>query len=250
MTKLETLELGIQNLDLQIAELRSKEYEIEGRMEKEFQDTFSKYFDTILSEEVSVRIRSNYIYFEMKDEDRDWMKEIFSIDFRETYSFKEGTDRFSNASLSYYTTSTNSDFELIRLENLGRVAGMFRNFKQELVNKANEIALKYKKELNEKGFAKERYALESLLRDTNEKIREIKKQQKAEQLFGEGLSFEEGRYVKLKSNFEPKISSLKLVDVSKSGKRANVEYTYFNNNERSFVEENVSVDRLLADLGI
>jgi hypothetical protein len=250
MTKLETLELGATNLEAQIAQLRVKECEIEQRMEKEFQDTFSKYFDTILSEEVSVKIRNNYIYFEMKDEGSDWMKEIFSIDFRETYSFKEDTDRFSNASLSYYTTSTNSDFELIRLENLGRVAGMFRNSKQELVNKANEIALKYKKELNEKGFAKDRYALESLLRDTNGKISVIKRLQKRDELFNQGLSFEKGRYVKLKSDFEPKISSLKLLDVSKSGKRANVEYTYFNNNERSFVEENVSVDRLLADLGI
>ena len=250
MTKLETLELGATNLETQIAQLRVKEYEIEQRMEKEFQDTFSKYFDTILSEEVSVKIRNNYIYFEMKDEDRDWMKEIFSIDFRETYSFKEDTDRFSNASLSYYTTSTNSDFELIRLENLGRVAGMFRNSKQELVNKANEIALKYKKELNEKGFAKDRYALESLLRDTNGKIREIKKQQKKDELFGEGLTFEKGMQVQLKFNFTPKISKIKLIDVSKSGKKATAEFTYYGNDERSFVEENVSVDRLLVELGI
>jgi DNA-binding protein H-NS len=250
MTKLETLELGVANLEAQIAELRSKEYEIEERMEKEFQDTFSKYFDSILSDEVSIKTSRNYIYFEMKDEDRDWMKEIFSISFRETYEFKEENVRFSNASLSYYTTSTNSDFELIRLENLGRVASMFRNFKQAIVDRANEITAKYRKELNEKGFAKERYALESLVRDTNQKIKEIKKQQKKDEVFGEGLTFEKGRHVKLKSNFEPLISSLKLIDMSKSGKKVNVEYTLLGNNERSFVEENVSVDRLLADLGI
>jgi len=250
MTKLETLELGVTNLETQIAQLRVKEYEIEERMQKEFQDSFSKYFDSILSDEVSIRTSHNYIYFEMKDEDRDWMKEVFSISFRETYEFKEESVRFSNASLSYYTTSTNSDFELIRLENLGRVASMLRNFKQAIVDRANEIAAKYKKELNEKGFAKERYALESLLRGSRESIKEIKKQQKKDQLFGEGLTFEKGRHVKLKSNFEPLISSLKLIDRSKSGKRVNVEYTLLGNNERSFVEENVSVDRLLADLGI
>jgi hypothetical protein len=249
MTKLETLELGIQNLDLQIAELRSKEYEIEERMEREFQDTFSKYFDSILSEEVSIRTSSNYIYFEMKDEDRDWMKEVFSISFRETYEFKEESVRFSNASISYYTTSTNSDFELIRLENLGRVASVFRNTKKELIDRANEIAAKYKKELNKKGFAKERYALENLVRDTNQKIKEIKKQQKKDEVFGEGLTFEKGMYVKFKFNYEPRISKLKLIDVSKSGKKATAVFTFAQGGATSR-EENVNVDNILQQLGV
>jgi hypothetical protein len=249
MTKLETLELGIQNLDLQIAELRSKEYEIEERMQKEFQDAFSKYFDNILSEEVSVRTINNYIYFEMKDEDREYMKEIFSISFRETYEFKEESVRFSNASISYYTTSTNSDFELIRLENLGRVASVFRNTKKELIDRANEIAAKYKKELNEKGFAKERYALESLVRDTNQKIKEIKKQQKKDEVFGEGLTFEKGMYVKFKFNYKPRISKLKLIDVSKSGKKATAVFTFAQGGATSR-EENVNVDNILQQLGV
>lgn len=249
MTKLETLELGIQNLDLQIAELRSKEYEIEERMEKEFQDTFSKYFDSVLSEEVSVRTRGNYIYFEMKDEDRDWITEIFSISFRETYEFKEESVRFSNASISYYTTSTNSDFELIRLHNLGRVATALRVGKEGILERANKIAAKYKKELNEKGFQKERFALENLVKDTNQKIREIKKQQKKDEVFGEGLTFEKGMYVRLKFNYEPRISKLKLIDVSKSGKKATAVYTFAQGGATSR-EENVNVDKVLEQLGV
>lgn len=250
MTKIETLELGIVNLKNQIAELQNKEYELDLRQDAEMKEFFSNYFQDVLSDEVVVEVYRNTIYFKMKDE-RDYLKEIFTIYFSERYSMKEEEDRFTDVSLSYYTTSTNSDFELIRLENLGRVAEVVRLFnKKIIVGKLNEIARKYVKELKENGWREERYALENLVRESNQKIAELKRQEQKVRLFGEGMTFEKGTYVRLKGNFEPKISKLKLIP-NKSGKTATAEFEYYANSEgRVYVEENVNVERVLANIGL
>lgn len=248
MTKIETLELGIVNLKNQIAELQNKEYELDLRQEAEMKEFFSNYFQNVVSDEVVVEVYRNTIYFKMKDE-RDYLKEIFQIYFSERYSMKE-EDKFTNVDLSYYTTSTNSDFELIRLENLGRVANVVRNFKKAMKYMANEIARKYTKELKESGWREERYALENLVRESNQKIAELKRQEQKARLFGEGMTFEKGTYVRLKGNFEPKISKLKLIP-NKSGKTATAEFEYYANSEgKVYVEENVNIERVLANIGL
>jgi len=247
MTKIETLELGIVTLKNQIAELQNKEYELELKQEAEMKEFFSTYFQNVLSDEVVVEFYRNTIYFKVKDES-DYLKEIFTIYFRQSYSMKE-EDIFTDLSLSYYTTSCNSDFELIRLENLGRVANVVRNFKKVMKDKANEIARKYVKELKESGWADERYALENLVRESNQKIVELKKQEQKARLFGEGMTFEKGTYVRLKGNFEPRISKLKLIP-NHSGKTATAEFEYYGHSEgKVCVEENVNVERVLANLG-
>jgi hypothetical protein len=249
MTKIETLELGIVNLKNQIAELQNKEYELELKQEAEMKEFFSTYFQNVLSEEIVVEVYRNTIYFKMKDE-RDYLKEIFTIYFSESYSMKEEEDKFTKVVLSYYTTSCNSDFELIRLENLGRVANVVRNFKKVMKDMANEIARKYIKELKENGWREERYALENLVRESNQKIAELKRQEQKAKLFGEGMTFEKGTYVRLKGNFEPKISKLKLIP-NKSGKTATAEFEYYANSEGIVcVEENVNVERVLASIGL
>jgi Sec-independent protein translocase protein TatA len=245
MTKIETLELGIVNLKNQIAELQNKEYELDLRQEAEMKEFFSNYFQNVVSDEVVVEVYRNTIYFKMKDE-RDYLKEIFQIYFSERYSMKE-EDKFTNVDLSYYTTSTNSDFELIRLENLGRVANVVRNFKKAMKYMANEIARKYTKELKESGW--KRYALENLVRESNQKIAELKRQEQKARLFGEGMTFEKGTYVRLKGNFEPKISKLKLIP-NKSGKTATAEFEYSGINDKIYTEENVNIERVLANIGL
>jgi hypothetical protein len=247
MTKIETLELGVQNLETQISQLRVREYELESKEDEKMKEVFSNYFQNVLSDEVVIEVSRNAIYFQMKDES-DYLKEIFTIYFRESYSFKSDQDRFTNLSLSYYTTSTNSDFELIRLENLGRVANVFRNFKDQILAKANEIARETKEEIKKDGCLEERWALETILRESRQKITELKKQEQKGKLFGEGLTFEKGLKVRLKSDFEPRVSKLKLIS-NKSGKTATAEFEYSGHSEgKVCVEENVNVERIISQV--
>ena len=61
--------------------------------------------------------------------------------------------------------------------------------------------------------------MEKTVRETNQKITQLKREQMKEKLFGEGIVFEKNRQVQLKHDFTPTIGSLKLIP-NKSGKTA------------------------------
>jgi hypothetical protein len=97
-------------------------------------------------------------------------------------------------------------------------------------------------------FYKREYDLEKQVRELKNEIHSIKQEEKKQALFSEeGISFEKGMYVRLKFNYEPRISKLKLVDVSKSGKKATAIFT-FAQGDHSSREENVDVAKIVGQV--
>jgi hypothetical protein len=172
MTKIETLELGVENLKTQIQALDEKEWEIRERKGEELTNAFSLFFQNDLDKNITIEYSRGSIYFKMKEDDREYLKEIFTIYLKEDWE-KENNE-FINVSLSYYTTSTNSDFELIRLENLGKIASVVRNSKTEILQLANSIHQKYMNEISKNGCLEQRWELEKTVRETNQKINSTK----------------------------------------------------------------------------
>ena len=83
MTKIETLELGVENLKTQIQELDEKEWEIRERKDEELTNAFSLFFQNDLDKNITIEYSRGSIYFKMKEDDREYLKEIFTIYLKE-----------------------------------------------------------------------------------------------------------------------------------------------------------------------
>ena len=103
----------ITELENQISEIRKERYLLEESNNEKVKEVLSDYFNVIREMEVTVRGTSAYFYLQNEE---GYNKEIFSVYFDERY--KEETQ----LRLSYYTTSTHSNFELERIVKLGSVA--------------------------------------------------------------------------------------------------------------------------------
>jgi hypothetical protein len=248
MKNIETLNQEIETLLEQKQKIASQRWKCEARFQAALTRGFQKYFRGVVSEDVSIVCTNTTINFKMLDEDcRE--KEIFQIYLRENYMMKERSENaYRGVDLSYYTTSTNSDFELQRLENLGRVAMLVRNFKEEVLRQANELAKIYDAELAMEKFFERENEVEKQIKVLRDEIRAIQKEEKRVALFSEeGLSFEKEAYVQLKANYTVRVKNIKLIEIAKSGKTATAVFTYFHGDHVSR-EERVSIEKVVSQV--
>jgi hypothetical protein len=150
---------------------------------------------------------------------------------------------FRGCELSYYTTSSNSDWELERLTNLGRVAQVLKDFKDEVVNQANELAKIYNAEMEIEKFYERESLVEKQISEIRSQIKAFEKERIVFDLKNEGITFDVGCNIQLKWNYAPRIVSLKLIDFSKSGKKATAIFEWERGRESR--EENVNVDSII-----
>ena len=200
-------------------------------------------------EEVIIDIRRGGVYFSMPHPDYTYSKELFNIYLDENWSDKE--EAYKGLNLSYYTTQTKGmdSWELMRLRMLGEVAEIILYSQKEILEKINRVAKSF---LDEK---LEVYAQNTELRkeiDTYaSQIRELKREKMREDLMGEGIRFQKDAHIQLKFNYTARVKSIKLVDVSKSGKKATAVFE-FSHHGSSSREENVDVakitDQVLAHI--
>jgi hypothetical protein len=242
------LESKIEVLQEQIQSIKKERWEVQEKFEKSLTTSFSKYFRGIVSEDIKVYCSTSSIQFKKMNDEGTYEKELFNIYLRERWSREAEEGRYTGAELSYYTTSTQSDFELTRLEALGKVAFVMRKCKEEIIERANALAKVYHDEVKQEDFYKKEYEVENQIGKLRNEIYAIKKGQKLAALFSEeGLTFEKRTTVKLKSGFEPAVSSLKLTDIAKSGKTATAIFTYYNGDYTS-KEERVSIEKVVAQV--
>jgi hypothetical protein len=249
MTQIEKLNQEIETLQNQKQSISSQRYGCRERFEKALTRCFEKYFREIVSGDVKVECTQTGICFKKMNEEGTYEKELFSIYLRENYFSREGRDQmYRGCELSYYTTSTNSDFELERLENLGRVASLLRNLKDEVVNKANELAKIYDAEMEIEKFYEREPLIEKQISELKNEIRTIEKEEKKQALFSEeGLSFEKSRCITLKHNYSPTVRNIKLIEIAKSGKTATAVFEYEFHNQVSR-EERVSIEKVVSQV--
>jgi len=132
------------------------------------------------------------------------------------------------------------------LENLGRVAQLLRSFKDDVVKQANELAKIYRAELEMEKFHEREFEIDKQISALRKEIIQLKKEESKKALFSdEGLAIE--CHMQLKYNFTPRISKIKLINVSKSGKKATAVFTYAHGDYTSS-EENVSVERIVDQI--
>jgi hypothetical protein len=248
MKNIETLNQEIETLQNQKQSISSQRYACRERFEKALTRGFSRYFRGIVSEDIRIECTQTGIYFKKMNEEGSYEKELFSIYLRETYFSTEKREQmFRDCELSYYTTSTNSNWELERLTNLGRVAQVLKDSKDEIVNQANELGEIYDAEFEMEKFYERESLVEKQISELKNEIRTIKKEEKKQALFSEGLTFEKAVYIQLKSNFTARVKNIKLIDVAKSGLTATAVFEYEFHNQVSR-EERVSIEKIVSQV--
>jgi hypothetical protein len=249
MKNIKTLNQEIETLQNQKQSISSQRYACRERFEKALTRGFSRYFRGIVSEDIKIECTQTGIYFKKMNEEGSYEKELFSIYLRETYFSKEKREEmFRGCELSYYTTSANSNWELERLTNLGRVAQVLKDSKDEIVDLANELGKIYEAEFEMEKFYEREWDIEKQIQDLRNEIRTIEKEEKKQALFSEkGLVFEKAVYIQLKSNFTVRVKNIKLIDIAKSGLTATAVFEYEFHNQVSR-EERVSIEKIVSQV--
>jgi hypothetical protein len=226
--------------------LEDKLNSIGKREQERLTEVLLPYFKNF-KEEVVIDIRRGGVYFSIPHPDYTYNKELFNIYLDESWSEKELA--YKGLNLSYYTTQTKGmdSWELMRLRMLGEAAEIILYSQNEILEKINAVAKSFLDEKTEvySQITKVRREIDTYA----SQIRELKREKMREDLMGEGVRFQEAANIQLKFNYSARVKSIKLVDVSKSGKKATAVFE-FSHHESISREENVDVvkitDQVLA----
>ena len=243
MTRLNLLEDQKAILTAQKEVLENKRGDIYVREQKAISDALLPFFSDFFKE-VEVEVQRGSVYFKADHPDVKYKKELFNLYLREDYDFENSKKSYKGVDLSYYTTSTRGvdEWELRRLRMLGDLADIVLKEQDNIVDAANNAVESFKEEYAQ--VFKEMQDIGSEIRGVDQLITFLEKEKIQVDLKGEGVEFGRGRNIQLKFNYSPNIVSIRLTDISKSGKKATAVFKWAHGGNAS-QEENVNVSSII-----
>ena len=240
MTILNLLEDQKAILTVKKEALESKRGDIYVREQQAISDALLPFFYEF-PKEVEIEVTRGSVYFKMDHPEVKYKKELFNLYLRENYS-EEGK-AFSGIDLSYYTTQTKGvdEWELKRLQLLGKLAEIVHEFQQKMVYVVNEAVISFKEEF--KAVYAQMELVGKAIRELDVKIASFEKEVIEWDLRYSKIEFAKAREVQMKFNYSPRIVSLKLFEFSKSGKKATAIFEWEKGRESR--EENVNVSSIV-----
>lgn len=194
-------------------------------------------FLKVFPEEIETTVTESGIYF------KEQGKELFNIYFDRSWSSRQVQD----LQLNYYTRIVGSKdaFELKRLSLLGFAADVVAYSTQEIITKLNQASAAFDQQADK--LYEELGELTKSQRSLESAMQRQDKEQLLQNLLSEGISFNEDKYIRLKHNFTDRMNSVKITNISKSGKTCSIKYGAAN---REYVagEENMNVQELIDRL--
>lgn len=217
-----------------VSEVRIKSFNLDKANDLKVQSVFNKYFNL----PVTIKVQNTTVYFQVENEGR--LKDLFSISFYERY--KQDTI----LELSYYTTNTQSDFELDRIIYLGKVAEVVKSSSKEILDEVVRIRKEDEEESNGLSLLVHNYSKQISQYENAE--RENKKVELELLLRSEeGVSFSKELYLEVKRNFTPRIKSVKITNVSASRKTCTISFKY-SYGDHTGVEERCNFDSIISQV--
>jgi hypothetical protein len=245
MTRLSLLEDQKAILEAKKEVLGNKRGDIYVREQKALGEALAGFYG-IFPGDVEVEVTRGSVYFKMAHPEYSYKKELFNLYLRENWDFdgEENKKSFTGIDLSYYTTSTkgNDLWELRRLQMLGKIAEVVYDKHDEIVDAVNNAVIPFKAEFAE--VFKELQDVGSEIRGVEQLITYLVKEKIEMDLKGQGVDFEKGRQIQLKWNYSPTVVSIRLTDVSKSGKTCTAVFKWAHGGNAS-QEEKVNVDSII-----
>ena len=243
MTRLNLLEDQKAILTAQKEVLENKRGDIYVREQKAISDALLPFFSDF-PKEVEVEVLRGSIYFKLDHPEVKYKKELFNLYLREDYDFENSKKSFKGVDLSYYTTSTRGSdiWELNRLRLLGILAGVVNDSQFAIVNAANIAVESFKAEYAQ--VFKEMQDVGREIRGVDQLLTLLEKEKIEKDLKGEGVDFGRSRQIQLKFNYSPNIVSIRLTDLSKSGKTCTAVFKWAHGGNAS-QEEKVNVSSII-----
>jgi hypothetical protein len=242
MTRISLLEDQKAIFTAQREELENKRSDIYVREQQAISDALSPFFSDF-TPEVEIEVLRGSVYFRMAHPEVSYKKELFNLYLRENWNFDEKKQSFNGVDLSYYTTSTKGvdSWELKRLQLLGVVAEIVLNHQERMLLRVNNVVLPFKEEYNR--VYDQMNLIGQAIRELDIKITAVKKERIEFDLKNEGITFGVGCNIQLKFNYSPYIKSIKLVELSKSGKKGTAVFEF--QSGHSSREENCNVNSII-----
>jgi hypothetical protein len=245
MTRLNLLEDQKAILEAKKEVLENKRGDIYVREQAALGEALAGFYG-IFPGDVEVEVTRGSVYFKMAHPEYSYKKELFNLYLRENWNFdgEENKKSFTGIDLSYYTTSTKGVdlWELRRLQMLGKIAEVVYDKHDEIVDAVNNAVIPFKAEFAE--VFKEMQEVGSEIRGVEQLITFLEKEKIEMDLKGQGVDFEKGRQIQLKWNYSPTVVSIRLTDVSKSGKTCTAVFKWAHGGNAS-QEEKVNVDSII-----
>ena len=232
----------IEKIEAEIQELKDKKHEIFKEKNSEMNEAFKELFYDLPFSHVAGYDQDS-IYFEVKDPKSDYNKEIARLSLR-----KSNWDRkkFDEVHISYYSTSTHSEFELNRLITIGKIAKVVKEFSLLILDTQFKISKKYGK--NEVKLNSQIYKKESELNKIHREANEIKKELKRLKAFSkEGISFEKPKHIELKNGRQAwNVENLRILNwVNENKISVNIEVKIKNQEWNEKKQEYVDIDPIV-----
>jgi hypothetical protein len=243
MTRLNLLEDQKAILTAQKEVLENKRGDIYVREQKALGEALAGFYG-VFPEDVEVEVTRGSVYFKMDHPDVKYKKELFNLYLREDYDFENSKKSYKGIDLSYYTTSTRGIdlWELRRLQMLGKIAEVVYEKHDEIVDAANNAVESFKEEYAQ--VFKEMQDVGSEIRGVDQLLTLLEKEKIEKDLKGEGVDFGRSRNIQLKFNFSPNVVSIRLTDLSKSGKKGTAVFKWAHGGNAS-QEENINVSSII-----
>jgi hypothetical protein len=245
MTRISLLQDQKAVLESKKEALQNKSNDIYKREQQAMSDALLPFFSEF-DQEVEVEVTRGSVYFKMAHPNYSYKKELFNIYLREDWKFdgEEFTNAYSGIELSYYSSSTKGDdtWELKRLRLLGKLAEVVEDNSFSMLYAANQVALSFNAERME--VYAEMNEVGKEIREIESKISTLEKSGVEFDLKNGGVEFGKGIGIQLKYNYTPTIISIKLVDLSKSGKKGTAVFRFAHGVSES-TEENINVQSII-----
>jgi hypothetical protein len=227
----------IVEIESQIQEINAKRFEIvksNNLKIKEILDANFNYF-----KEVEIVVNNESAIFYLKNEENQ-NKEIFNLNFYERY---EGETELK---LSYYSTSSHSEFELNRLIMLGNAARIVKERSENILNEINSVkksTLERDNELYSLKNSYEKRIREYQIENTNRLKIQIELDLRSE----DGIIFDIPKNIELKRNYCPKIDKIRITEVK--GKTCTVAIEMGGGSYKT-TESRVNLENLIGQISI
>lgn len=231
----------LEQIELQEVELTNKRADIHSRQYSAIRREVLPFFQH-LTPEVLVEFNTGSIYFKMAHPDRGYIKELFSVYLKQSWS---DNTHYSGLDLSYYTTSVSGEdkWELKRLQILGEVAGIIHEHGDIILGRINSACNGLRAEYEE--LYEEMHLLHQEKSEVQNAAHAERRAKVLAQLCVGGVEFTESAYIKLKHNYTARVTWLAI---TLQGKKSCIVEFKYPDHDKIYQEERVDLESLLTQV--
>ena len=211
-----------------------------GEMDKDCKNQYLETINKIFKSVPNTKIVGGYgttFNFKTLEGNNDY----FTLYVRDNWE----TDRLESVETSFYATTTDSEEELDRMINLGIIAKLIRENRENILNTLNSHRDNFRNQTS--SLYKEKTELVTELRELESEFRDIEKDMMLEKAKSEGITFERPKVLQVKVDHSIwNCLGFKILSMTPTGKSATIDVSYvgFDNEVLSYTVKNVRMNFL------